>query len=175
MRLWTVHPRYLDAQGLVALWREALLAQKVLQGGTKGYKNHPQLVRFREASDPKAAIATYLVAVQEEAANRGYAFDASTIAAARVFITSDETEGQLLYEWRHLQQKLKRRDAKRHKTHRAVALPAPHPLFSDRSRRRAPVGTCRNGEIADEQSGSLQPARDTLAFTLSRGFNGICR
>ncbi|WP_338140756.1 pyrimidine dimer DNA glycosylase/endonuclease V [Candidatus Nitrotoga sp. 1052] len=27
MRLWTLHPCYLDSRGLVALWREALLAQ----------------------------------------------------------------------------------------------------------------------------------------------------
>jgi hypothetical protein len=97
MRLWTVHPRYLDAQGLVALWREALLAQKVLQGDTKGYKNHPQLMRFRATSDPQAAIATYLSAVVDEAVSRGYAFDASKIAIARVSITIDESEGQLLY------------------------------------------------------------------------------
>jgi len=31
MRLWTIHPKYLDRQGLLALWREALLAQKVLR------------------------------------------------------------------------------------------------------------------------------------------------
>jgi hypothetical protein len=36
MRLWTLHPKYLDARGLVALWREALLAQKVLRGATRG-------------------------------------------------------------------------------------------------------------------------------------------
>jgi hypothetical protein len=28
---------------LVAVWREGLLAQAVLQGKTNGYKNHPQL------------------------------------------------------------------------------------------------------------------------------------
>jgi hypothetical protein len=32
MRLWSLHPEYLDANGLVALWREALLAQAFLQG-----------------------------------------------------------------------------------------------------------------------------------------------
>ena len=36
MRLWSLHPRYLDAKGLVALWREGLLAQAVLKGQTKG-------------------------------------------------------------------------------------------------------------------------------------------
>ena len=67
MRLWTLHPRHLDAQGLVALWREGLLAQKALRGLTKGYKHHPQLVRFKETSSPRAAIASYLAAVREEA------------------------------------------------------------------------------------------------------------
>jgi Pyrimidine dimer DNA glycosylase len=129
MRLWTLHPRYLDAQGLVALWREALLAQKVLQGGTKGYKHHPQLVRFRDTADPQAVIATYLSAVVAEAASRGYAFDATKIGAVRLSGTIDETEGQLLYEWRHLQQKLEHRDAERYKNHRAVTLPEPNPLF----------------------------------------------
>jgi hypothetical protein len=33
MRLWTLHPQYLDPRGLVALWRVALLAQQVLLGG----------------------------------------------------------------------------------------------------------------------------------------------
>ena len=43
MRLWSLHPKYLDKLGLLGLWRESLLAQKVLLGKTKGYKNHPQL------------------------------------------------------------------------------------------------------------------------------------
>ena len=72
MRLWSLHPRYLDAKGLVALWREALLAQKVLQGNTKGYRNHPQLSRFKQQIDPLAAVAAYLCEVQREAARRGY-------------------------------------------------------------------------------------------------------
>ena len=45
MKLWSIHPKYLDAKGLVALWREALLAQKVLDGKTEGYKNHPLKAR----------------------------------------------------------------------------------------------------------------------------------
>ncbi|MGA2330816.1 MAG: pyrimidine dimer DNA glycosylase/endonuclease V [Syntrophales bacterium] len=46
MRLWSLHPGYVDARGLVALWREGMLARKVLQHQTKGYKNHLQLHRF---------------------------------------------------------------------------------------------------------------------------------
>ena len=76
MRLWTLHPKYLDARGLVALWREALLAQKVLRGATRGYKHHPQLIRFAETKNPPAALAAFLKAVRDEAEERGYTFDA---------------------------------------------------------------------------------------------------
>ncbi len=79
MRLWTVHPRYLDAKGLVAAWREALLAQKVLQGGTRGYTKHPQLTRFRQQADPLKSISTFLSVIAEEAQRRGYNFDSTKI------------------------------------------------------------------------------------------------
>ena len=79
MRLWTLHPRHLDAAGLVALWREALLAQAVLLGRTRGYTRHPQLQRFRAAADPVASIGAYLRVVADEATSRGYAFDATRI------------------------------------------------------------------------------------------------
>jgi Pyrimidine dimer DNA glycosylase len=129
MRLWTLHPKYLDAKGLVALWREALLAQKVLRGATKGYKHHPQLLRFSETKNPTAALATYLKAVHEESVRRGYNFDISRIGAQRSRGKISETRGQLLYEWNHLKRKLKKRAPKRLREFPAVKIPAPHPLF----------------------------------------------
>jgi pyrimidine dimer DNA glycosylase len=74
-----LHPRYLDPQGLVALWREALLARAVLGRKTRGYRHHPQVARFRAHPRPRAAISTYLAAVHAEAERRGYAFDAAKI------------------------------------------------------------------------------------------------
>jgi hypothetical protein len=129
MRLWTLHPKYLDARGLVALWREALLAQKVLRGAARGYKHHPQLRRFSGQSNPPAALASYLAAVHEEAVRRGYKFDASKIGVRRIRGKLRETRGQLLYEWRQLKRKLKRRDVKRYRDLLPVKIPAPHPLF----------------------------------------------
>jgi hypothetical protein len=129
MRLWTLHPKYLDARGLVALWREALLAQKVLQGATKGYKHHPQLLRFSETKNPPAALATYLKAVHEESVRRNYNFDASKIGAQRSPGKIKETHGQLLYEWSHLKRKLKKREPKRLREFAPVKIPEPHPLF----------------------------------------------
>ena len=129
MRLWTLHPKYLDARGLVALWREALLAQKVLRGMTRGYKHHPQLRRFSGLANPTAALASYLAAVHEEAVQRGYKFDASKIGARRFRGKLTETRGQLLCEWRHLKRKLKRRIVKRYRNLLPVKIPAPHPLF----------------------------------------------
>ena len=129
MRLWTIHPRYLDAKGLVALWREALLAQKVLQDQTRGYRQHPQLTRFRAQPNPVAAIAGYLRAVHIEATRRGYKFDCRKIAAAQSRRKIAATDEQLLYERQHLQRKLKQRDPQAHGRLRRVPLPQAHPLF----------------------------------------------
>jgi Pyrimidine dimer DNA glycosylase len=129
MRLWTLHPKYLDARGLVALWREALLAQKVLRGATRGYRHHPQLHRFSKLANPPAALAGYLAAVHAEAVRRGYHFDASKIGTRRFRGKLKETRSQLLYEWQHLKRKLKRRDVKRYRDLLPVKIPAPHPRF----------------------------------------------
>ncbi len=129
MRLWTIHPKYLDAKGLVALWREGLLAQKVLQGRTRGYRHHPQLIRFQGTRNPEAALASYLTVVHEESARRGYHFDRSKIAAKQSGHKISETKGQLLYEWEHLKAKLKVRDAARYRASRSISVPEHHPLF----------------------------------------------
>ncbi len=129
MRLWSLHPSLLDAKGLVALWREALLAQKVLQGQTAGYRSHPQLHRFRGSAEPLAAIATYLWAVHDEAARRGYAFDASKIAARRRPLRLEVTRGQLAFEHEHLKAKLRRRDPGRYRSIRRTREVTAHPLF----------------------------------------------
>ncbi len=130
MRLWSLHPQYLDAKGLVALWREALLAQAVLRGRTKGYTRHPQLERFRAAEAPVAAVAAYLRVVRDEATSRGYAFDAGRIARTPPSAaTSTVTRGQLAYEWEHLTRKLARRDPAKLAAIRDVRRPAAHPLF----------------------------------------------
>lgn len=130
MRLWTLHPKYLDPRGLVALWREALLAQAVLLGRTVGYRAHPQLTRFRARPDPVAAVAGYLAGVHAEAAARGYRFDAGKIAAPRTTETMVETRGQLRYEWSRLKAKLAARDPERFERMARVRSPEPHPLFT---------------------------------------------
>lgn len=130
MRLWSLHPRYLDPQGLVALWREALLAQAVLRGETRGYRHHPQLARFRESGAPLAAISLYLKAVQTEATARGYAFDKSKIKPARSALELPVTEGQLEFEWEHLRAKLKVRNPELLRQWRDITRPDTHPLFA---------------------------------------------
>lgn len=129
MRLWTLHPRYLDGPGLVALWREGLLAQQVLRGRTRGYRHHPQLLRFRAHPQTLGCIATYLRAVHQESLLRGYRFDAAKIGRGRATAGLEETEGQLLYEWKHLMRKLRRRAPGLHRGLRKVGVPDPHPLF----------------------------------------------
>jgi hypothetical protein len=129
MRLWSIHPEYLDSKGLVALWREALLAQKVLEGRTKGYTKHPQLVRFRNTSNQLGAIASYLRHVALEAEKRGYTFDKQKIPNKRFLTKIPVTDGQLKYEYQHLLGKLKERDPERFVYQNQISTIEAHPLF----------------------------------------------
>jgi len=129
MRLWSLHPRYLDSKGLVALWREGLLAQKVLLGRTRGYRHHPQLDRFKNTRNPVGAIASYLRCVVDEADRRGYHFDRSKIVRRNLRNKIIVTSGQLEYELAHLMRKLKRRDPVFYKSLKSSPGIAPHPLF----------------------------------------------
>ena len=129
MRLWTLHPRYLDAQGLVALWREALLARAVLRGATRGYRHHPQLERFRAHASPRTAIDAFLHAIADEAQARGYAFNRRKLSPVRRRVRLRATRGQIEYEWRHLLRKLSKRSPTLHARWRRVAAPAANPIF----------------------------------------------
>ena len=133
MRLWSLHPRYLDPQGLVALWREGLLARAVLRGETRGYKHHPQLQRFLEHETPRLAINAYLAAVHAESVLRGYAFDGSKIGPVRVVASIPLSIGQIDYEWQHLLRKLKARNPSVYLQWCAVSDPLCHPLFRPES------------------------------------------
>lgn len=132
MRLWSLHPKYLDTKGLLALWREGLLAQKVLQGKTKGYRSHPQLERFKEHPSPQAAIGRYLWEVWNEADRRGYSFERKKVRnAGRKARAIPVTRGQLRYEREHLEGKLKKRDRVRWKAFRKLGSLKPHPSFRE--------------------------------------------
>ena len=130
MRIWTLHPKYLDPQGLVALWRETLLARAVLRGETRGYRHHPQLLRFRSHPAPRSAINAYLRFVFIEAESRGYTFDRRKIGPVRANAQIESTAGQLHYEWLHLMGKLRARSPSLYRRWSCVASPESHPLFS---------------------------------------------
>ena len=129
MRLWSLHPQYLDTAGLTACWREALLAQAALAGRTRGYTRHPQLNRFRESTDPLGAVAAFLDGIHAEATSRGFSYDATRIdEVARLTDHIDVTRGQLDYELEHLRRKLARRSPERLEQ-LPTSEPTPHPLF----------------------------------------------
>jgi Pyrimidine dimer DNA glycosylase len=132
MRIWSLHPKYLDSKGLVALWREALLAKKVLEGKTKGYKNHPQLIRFKQTKNPLSAIHKYLEQIANEAESRGYHFDSTKIWKNKKSGKIKVTAGQVKYEFRHLLNKLKGRDPERYELSKNIQQIQVHPLFSKR-------------------------------------------
>ncbi|MFC2085159.1 pyrimidine dimer DNA glycosylase/endonuclease V [Bacteroidota bacterium] len=110
MRLWSIHPKYLDSKGLVALWREALLAKKVLQNKTTGYKNHPQLERFKNTNDSFLYLNNYLKEIHNESIRRNYNFDSNKIGVNNKLKKIHVTSGQINYEFQHLLKKLKGRD-----------------------------------------------------------------
>ena len=129
MRICSIHPEYLDTTGLVALWRETLLAKHVLEGKTRGYKNHPQLTRFRKADNPVNVINYYLAIVFYEANRRGFHFDRDKIDWNFHQVQMPVTKGQLEFETKHLLNKLKTRDKNKYNViNKSKPLP-PHPLF----------------------------------------------
>ena len=129
VRIWSLHPSLLDAKGLVAAWREALLAQAVLRGKTRGYRNHPQLERFKASASPVGSVAGYLRGLRAEALRRGYRFDPARIAPARAKGRIPVTRGQMDFEWRHLLKKLAVRDPAWKARLDSAGVPRPHPLF----------------------------------------------
>ena len=137
MRLWTLHPKHLDSRGLVALWREGLLAKAVLRGRTRGYRNHPQLARFKTHRRPVAAINSYLAAVHAEASRRGFNFDARKLRGPRTTVRIAATRDQLRFERTHLLRKLKKRSASDHRRALKTVLRG-HPIFR-----------LRHGPVAD--------------------------
>jgi hypothetical protein len=129
MRIWSLHPKYLDAKGLVALWRETLLAKHVLEGKTKGYKQHPQLTRFRNAENPLNEVNYYLSEIYTEAGKRNYHFDRQKIDWTFTKNKLTVTSGQMDFERKHLLKKLEKRDYERFKVWESMELFDSHPLF----------------------------------------------
>ena len=134
MRLWSINPTYLDSQGLNAVWREGLLAQSVLRGKTKGWKNHPQLERFKNTTNAIVAIGYYLLKIFEESQRRTFHYNYSKIMIpVNTVHKIPITTGQLDYEYAILKARVKNRSPTKY--HELICLerndqhPEPHPLF----------------------------------------------
>jgi len=130
MRIWSLHPQYLDTKGLVALWREGLLAKQVLENKTKGYRNHPQLDRFKKHPQALQAINYYLDVVLQEALKRGYRFNREKIDGDFDPVKIRVTKGQVAYEVEHLKRKLEQRDSEKWKELLMMQNAEVHPLFT---------------------------------------------
>ncbi len=130
MRLWSLSPEYLDRQGLLAVWREALLVKKVLEGNTKGYRNHPQLERFKSQNKPLDYINYYLAGIYQEALARGYKFDKAKFTPLKKELKNIKVNlGQIEYEFTHLLKKLEIRDKKRFQKIKDLIKLETHSLF----------------------------------------------
>ena len=112
MRLWLIHPKYLDSIGLVALWRESLLAKKVLEGKTKGYKKHPELNKFKGKNQIKL-INSFLLEIFKESEKRGYSFNKNKIGNELTKQKKMIPKKEIEFEFQHLKNKLKKRNLKK--------------------------------------------------------------
>ena len=130
VRLWSLHPKYLDQKGLLAAWREGLLALAVLQGKTTGYRHHPQLLRFQRSTAPVHLVKRYLWHLYQESLMRGYHFNPRKLTAAMPGGVIEVTAGQMAYEKGHLLAKLKARDPARFRTLRTTSVPEPNMVFT---------------------------------------------
>ncbi len=129
MRLWSIHSKYLDSKGLVANWREGLLAKKVLQNRTKGYKQHPQLLRFKRHKNTITLINTYLYYIYLESLKRGYKFDLDKVGETNIKLKIHVNDKQIEYEFKHLMEKLKARDFKKYEELTKCSKIETNPLF----------------------------------------------
>ena len=129
MRIWSIHPKYLDSKGLVALWREALLAKNVLECKTIGYVNHPQLDRFKNSQNPLDAINQYLSNVYDEAVVRQFKFDSTKFRKPNLSLLLEVSEGQIIFEFKHLLFKLKSREINLYEKIEETKTIMQHPMF----------------------------------------------
>ncbi|HOK41630.1 MAG TPA: pyrimidine dimer DNA glycosylase/endonuclease V [bacterium] len=129
MRLWSITPDYLDVKGLLALWREALLAKAVLENKTIGYKNHPQLIRFKNYENPLKAINAFLTYVYLNSKARGYNFDKSKIKIIQLTKIIKVSKKQVEYEFWLLQNKLVRRDKNKYLENKKIQRIKVNPIF----------------------------------------------
>ena len=129
MRIWSIHPKYLDTKGLLAVWREGLLAQKVLMNETKGYKNHPQLLRFKSEINSVAAIGAYLEQIYKEAQKRGYKFNFDKIENTDFYNKLIVTNGQVDFEWKHFKSKVRKRNPIIYRKIKNIRTPKINPIF----------------------------------------------
>jgi len=130
MRLWSLHPKYLDRAWLLACWREWLLAKKVLEWNTKWYKNHPQLLRFKESQNPNLAINSFLTQIYLEAERRWYEFQLEKIIFNNSSLIIKVTVWQLKYEMNHLLKKLEIRDYNRYNKLKDISKIELNPIFT---------------------------------------------
>ena len=129
MRLWSLHPQYLYSAGLNASWREGLLARNVLLGKTKGYMNHPQLIRFKNSPDPNIYIDAFLTEIYKEAVRRDFSYSKEKIRMIENISPIPVNKGQLEYEYEHLRRKLQKRSPELLEKLPALTELKPHPLF----------------------------------------------
>lgn len=116
MRLWTIHPKYLDGKRLTSQWKEGIQMMHIWKeigenpepAKRLGYVSHPQVRRLSNLLVADSGLISlllhqHLTAVHEESVQRSYSFNKKLIDdlapdcknAPKVYVTM----GQVAYEF----------------------------------------------------------------------------
>lgn len=139
MRLWSLHPSYLDKQALQVCWADALQAleyYKQERAYMKGITNdlspyfYPCLDRFRMTGSPIAHITNYLHGLCDESERRNTPFGRAKLPEFTPGLRLKVTDGQIAREEKLLLLQLNRRKQTQLWMDLFVAeYVQPHPLF----------------------------------------------
>ncbi len=130
MNLLSIHPKYLDKQALISLWREGLTAQKVLNGELTLKKESSLLKRFRQSGNPIKAIGAYLSMIASEGARQGCKLNHEKIICPNFDSEAIELDSQqIIFEMNFLKDKLKKRDTQKYRELKQLHYIETNPVF----------------------------------------------
>ena len=128
-RIWSLHPKYLDGIEIFFLWRNCIMAKKILDGTEKVNRKFPHLARFESSSNPIGAINIYLSEVYKIASTHGKNFKLDKFDDSFKDISLNVTKGQMEYEVELFKKKLRNRSSDTNALIFKIKIIEPNPLF----------------------------------------------
>jgi hypothetical protein len=130
MRIWSIHPKYLDSKELLNLWNETIQAKNEFLTKFSGHFSNKQLERFLDLKNPLEAINSYMSSIYREAVKRDFSVDDSFMDwDFDDSIQIPVTAGQISHEISKLKSRLRERDEKKLQKLNGRTFLELHPIF----------------------------------------------